>query len=381
MAESNIGRFFKNIVMWLLFALFLLAALGAMFVSFLSGLILFAAACIFVPQVNRAIAEKINYTVTPSARTVVVLVCLGLFVYNTNKAMDADRAEHQAQKALLEQQEAEQAQKEKREYVSANKDAILAEINALVVKQDYAGATALGMKYSNAGSFEIDQTLSKVSAQKTEADKQAKKASMQASLATIKQDDYKALASTYTQLAAIDASYQANADKFTKLYEQKAAADKAQEQAAAEKAQRQRLGLAWNYADGEDSMSGKPVRRAYVSSVNTVDFKFPYSGAQRATLTIRKHPRWGTSVYIAIDKGQFVCGYDSCNVRVRFAKGNAQRISASEPDDHSSNVLFISNTSSFIAQARKSDKVFIEADFYQEGSRVFEFDISGLEWK
>lgn len=56
-------------------------------------------------------------------------------------------------------------------------------------------------------------------------------------------------------------------------------------------------------------------------------------------------------------------------------------MSSSEPDDHSFKLLFIRNASSFIAQARKSDKVYIEADFYQEGRRVFEFDISDLEWK
>lgn len=381
MAESKVGNFFKNVVMWLFFVLFLLVGLGAMFTSFLSGLILLIAACIFVPQINRAIRDKTNFVITPGARTVVALVCAGMFFYTSNKALDAERVQRQANDAQVAQQKAEQAQKEKREYVSANKDAILSEMNGLIAKQDYAGATALGSKYSNAGSFEIDQALAKVAAQKAEADKQAQKASLQASLSKIKPDDVKSLASTYTQLAVIDGSYQVNADKYTKLAEQQAASEKAREQAAADKARRQSMGLSWNYADGEDNMSGKPVRRAYVSSINTVDFKFPYSGTQRATLTIRKHPRWGTSVYVAIDKGQFVCGYDDCDVRVRFSKGNAQRMSASEPDDHSSNILFISNASSFIAQARKSDKVYIEADFYQEGTRVFEFDISDLEWK
>lgn len=128
-------------------------------------------------------------------------------------------------------------------------------------------------------------------------------------------------------------------------------------------------------------MPGKTVSRAYVSSLNAVDFQFPYGGTQRATLTIRKHPRWGRSVYVSIDKGQFVCGYGDCDVHVRFAKGSAQRMSSSELDDHSSNVLFISNTSSFIGQARKSEKVFVEANFYQQGSRVFELDISDLNWK
>lgn len=381
MLDSKVGGFFKAAVMWLFFALFLVIGLGAMFTSFLSGLIMLLAACIFVPQVNRAIKDKVNIIVTPGARTVVALVCFGLFFYSSNKALDANRVQRQAQEALVNQQKAEQAQKEKYEYVAANQDAILAELNAMIARKDYSGATALGGKYSNAGSFEIDQALSKVSAQKADAEKQQRKATLLTSLSNIKQDDYNSLASTYSQLASIDQTHQANADKFSKLAEQYAQEQKAREQAASDKARRQSLGLTWNYADGEDKMSGKPVRQAYVSSINTVDFKFPYGGVQRATLTIRKHPRWGTSVYVAIEKGQFVCGYDDCDVRVRFSNGNAQRMSASEPDDHSSDLLFISNAASFIAQARKSEKVFIEADFYQEGSRVFEFDVSDLEWK
>jgi len=380
-SESKVGSFFKTVAMWLFFALFLAIGLAAMFTSLASGLIMLLAACVFVPQINRTIKEKAGVTVSPGHRAVAAIVCLGFMFYTSSKALDAERSERQAQEAQVAQVKAEQAQKEKHNYVSANKDSILAEMNVLIANQDYLGATALGAKYSNAGSFEIDQAFSKVLFQKTEADKQQKKVSLQASLAKIKQDDYRSLSSTYTQLAAIDSSYQANADKFTKLAEQQAQEAKVREQAAAEKARNRSLGLNWNYADDEDNMSGKPVRRAYVSSISTVDFKFPYRGTQRATLTIRKHPRWGTSVYIAIEKGQFVCGYDGCDVRVRFAKGNAQRMSASEPDDQSSDLLFISNASSFINQARKSDKVYIEADFYQEGSRIFEFDISDLDWK
>jgi hypothetical protein len=33
-----------------------------------------------------------------------------------------------------------------------------------------------------------------------------------------------------------------------------------------------------------------------------------------------------------------------------------------------------------IAGLRKANKVYIEAKFFQEGTRVFEFDVSGLEW-
>ncbi|AZF41687.1 hypothetical protein C4J87_1514 [Pseudomonas sp. R1-43-08] len=381
MADSRVGVFFRTVAMWLLCVIFVIIGLGGMFTNFLAGLIILLGACIFVPQFNRKIKDKVNVTVTPGARAVIAVVCLGLFSYTSSKSLDADRAQHQAQEALANQQKVEQAQKEKREQVVANKDAILVEMHGLIAKQDYSGAIALGNKYSDAGSLEIDQALSQAFIKKVDADKQQLKATVLASLASIKQDDYKGLASTYSKLASIDQAYQTNADKFSKLAEQQAEEQNARGRAISEKARRQSMGLTWNYAEDEDTMSGKPMRRAYVASINTVDFKFPYAGVQRATLTIRKHPRWGTSVYVAIEKGQFVCGYDDCEVRVKFSKGKSQRMSASEPDDHSSDLLFISNASSFIAQARKSDKVYIEANFYQEGSRIFEFDIPDLDWK
>ncbi|MCL6306990.1 hypothetical protein QQL38_09835 [Pseudomonas syringae] len=381
MSKSKVDGFFRAVVMWLLFAVFLIIGLLSMFSSFLSGLIMLLAACVFLPQINRMVKDQANITITSRDRVVVVLVCIGLFLYTLNRAQDADRAERSVQTAIAAQQKAEQDKKEKREYVAANKDAILQEMNSFAAKQDYAGATALGTKYSNAGNFEIDQALSKISVQKAEAEKQQRKATLLASLASTQQNDYAGLAKTYTQLATVDPSYQANAEKYSKLAEQRTQEARAHEQAAAYKARQKSLGLTWNYTDSEDNMSGKPVRRAYVLSTNTVDFDFPYSGVQKATLTIRKHPRWGTSVYISIEKGQFVCGYDDCNVRVRFAKDNAKRVSASAPEDGSSTTLFINNESSFISQARKSDKVYIEAGFYQEGNRIFEFDISDLEWK
>lgn len=376
-SESKVRVFFRNVLMWMLFTAFLIIGLASMFVSFLSGLIMLLAACIFVPQINRTIKDRTNITVTPGGRAIVVIVCFGIFIYTSSKAMEADQVQRTAQEALI----AEQARKENREYVTANENTILTKINDLASKQDYAAAIAFGGKYNNAGSIKIDQAMTKVSAQKGEADKQQRKSSLVASLQSIPKNNFTELASTYTQLAAIDKTYQTDADKYSKLAEQKAQEEKARKTAEAEKAYRQSMGLTWNYSVSEDSMSGKSTRHAYVSSINTVNFKFPYGGAQRATLTIRKHPRWGTSVYISLDKGQFICGYDDCYVRVRFANGKAQRMSASEPSDHSNNLLFISNASSFISQARKSDTVFIEANFYQEGSRVFEFDISDLEWK
>jgi len=133
----------------------------------------------------------------------------------------------------------------------------------------------------------------------------------------------------------------------------------------------------WVYDQREDKMGGT-IHSADILSKNTVSFDFPYQGEQGATLSIRKHPRWGTSVMISIRRGQFVCRSSGCALTVRFDDGKAMRFMASEPSDGSSNLLFFDRDIS--AEIRKSNMLRVEAVFYQEGARVFEFDVGGLVW-
>ena len=156
---------------------------------------------------------------------------------------------------------------------------------------------------------------------------------------------------------------------------------KRKEEAAAEEERRlQQLGLRWNYEESLDKMGRGTIKNATVNSVNEIQFGFPYQGSQRGTLQLRIHPKYGKDVILSIEKGQFLCGIDSCTVAVRFDQGTAQAYSASEAADHRTTVLFLQNYDLFLGNVRKSKKVYIEAQFYQEGARVFEFDIMGLKW-
>ncbi len=133
----------------------------------------------------------------------------------------------------------------------------------------------------------------------------------------------------------------------------------------------------WLYSHPIDSMTDKEVHRASVLSTNTVNFDFPYSGAQHATLSLRTHPRYGKDLIFQIQKGQILCSsYDGCLVQVRFDDGKIQKFRASEPADHSSDTLFIRNYHGFVGKMLKSKLVRITVDVYQEGNRVFEFDVS-----
>ncbi len=158
-------------------------------------------------------------------------------------------------------------------------------------------------------------------------------------------------------------------------------------QAASEKAEAEfrnaaKTGTAgpWRYTIDEDKMGSGAVKLVTTRSTNVFEFNFPYGGKQRATLALRAHPRRGRDVMLSIEKGQLLCALDDCSVLVRFGDGKPQRFTASGASDRSSEVLFIGDHDTFAANLKKVRTLRIEAQVYQAGGQVFEFDVAGLAW-
>ena len=98
---------------------------------------------------------------------------------------------------------------------------------------------------------------------------------------------------------------------------------------------------------------------------------------ERATLILRKHPRWGKHVILYIEEGLFTCG-SYCRVLVRFDKGRARSyryVKASV-----GNQIFIQGYNRFVSRLKRAKKLYIEAYFYREGARVLEFNVQGLDF-
>lgn len=134
----------------------------------------------------------------------------------------------------------------------------------------------------------------------------------------------------------------------------------------------------WTYSENEDKMTSKKTYFAMIDSPTDLNFSFPYEGSS-AGITLRKK-RGDTDIILQVTKGQFVTPYDGTTIRARFDEEPAGTYSCSEPSDHSSNVLFIQNENKFITKLKKHKKLIIEAEFYHEGLKQIEFDISGLKW-
>lgn len=139
-------------------------------------------------------------------------------------------------------------------------------------------------------------------------------------------------------------------------------------------------GSQWYYSQDNDEMGKGKTYQALVYSTNMVEFGFPYAGKQYGTLGLRIHPRYGKDIIFKIERGQLLCrSYDGCNVLVRFDDEPSINFSASSAADNSTETIFIQNYSKFIDKLSRAKKVRISVNVYQEGSPVFEFDVSGFD--
>jgi hypothetical protein len=136
----------------------------------------------------------------------------------------------------------------------------------------------------------------------------------------------------------------------------------------------------WEYRSEEDKMTSKTSYFASIDSKNKLNFDFPYNGGSFGRLTIRKK-RGETNVFLQISKGQFKGTFDGGTVRIRFDNNPPKRYSFLEASDGSSDILFLQSEREIIKRMKASNSMLIEAEFYNEGNRLLEFDIAGLRWE
>ena len=147
----------------------------------------------------------------------------------------------------------------------------------------------------------------------------------------------------------------------------------------------ERARVKWYYDTSEDQMGRGEQSSAETTSLDTVNFGFPYSGEQHATLRLQKHLTYGRDVILKIERGQFMTSSSDYGqqrrIAVRFDDGPIQYFTLRPAADGRANLAFVSGYDRFVSKLRKAKSVTIEAPFFQEGTRVFEFDVHGLEWK
>lgn len=383
--ESRATTVAVNVVAWFFGLLFLLFFLTSIWSYPLASLPALAGVALLIPPIYQRAQSilKIDLGLQWKVIGAVVLFICYMMIYSTAVSNES------VERSKLAERQAEQASQAEREqtvqYLKSNKAAIQAEAYKLLAQGKVDEAVHAVRKYQGLGDPDIDAIFAKAELKNKAIANEAKKTKLLESLPALKADSIPERVRIYEQLATLapeNADYKKQATELKAQIAQAAANKKAEEDAAALKAYQREMGLVWRYGTHKDEMTQKEILTAEIDSTNMLSFGFPYAGSQRATLELRKHPRWGLDVILQVERGQFLCNsYDGCSVNVRFGNGKPQRFAATEPSDNSTTYIFISDYSKFMSQLRKVNEVVIEASFYQAGNQSMKFSTQDLDWK
>lgn len=137
----------------------------------------------------------------------------------------------------------------------------------------------------------------------------------------------------------------------------------------------------WEYDTSQDKMRGTTTKFAFLESRNLVSLDFPYQPGTKMTIMLRrKLSSKNDEVILRVDKGQVPCHFDGCSVAVKFGDGKVQTFYGNGPESHSSDMIFLSSSASFIKSIKAGKPLIIEVKFFQAGPKQFEFDTVGLKW-
>lgn len=134
----------------------------------------------------------------------------------------------------------------------------------------------------------------------------------------------------------------------------------------------------WKYTEEEDKIHNAKIKLAQTTSINTLNFKFPYSGQQHSHIFIRKNSDGSKDAMIVIEKGQLLVSVLGGKALVRFDDEVAEEFQLVAPADHSTTKAFVKYSDVFIKKIMKSKNVYIQTDIYQEGNPTMEFNVEGL---
>ena len=143
---------------------------------------------------------------------------------------------------------------------------------------------------------------------------------------------------------------------------------------------RRQEGTEWT-ADESEAPMGRGTRETVtIQSDNEFELDSPYSGQQRATLILRKDPKYGHDVILRIERGQIVTGVEGTSIRVRFGNDPEQTFDASPSADYDSSVMFIRGYDRFLRGIKHSHMVSIEVPLYVAGEKVMTFKWDKFPW-
>jgi hypothetical protein len=137
----------------------------------------------------------------------------------------------------------------------------------------------------------------------------------------------------------------------------------------------------WSYNDQTDKLTGTITHSAIVVAKDFLDLKFPKNGGNNMVALFLREKRGKTSVQLFVSKDQFNTDNEGQTINVRFDSSKMESYKCDKPDDGATTSLFIVDKKKFIENLKKSKTLVIEAEFYENGNQIMEFNVAGLIWK
>ncbi len=134
----------------------------------------------------------------------------------------------------------------------------------------------------------------------------------------------------------------------------------------------------WIYEKVTQDADQKELSTATVRSRNSIRLLSPYAGVNHGLIMIRMFKGGEPEVLFAVDKGQF---YTGDKIRVKIDGGDAVWIVVDKPGDRRSDLLFIHDPQGFIRQIKSAKELKIAAQLSQNGEKIFDFNVDGLDLK
>lgn len=137
----------------------------------------------------------------------------------------------------------------------------------------------------------------------------------------------------------------------------------------------------WRCNSSLDELRGTKTKYAINESWNKHDFRFPYSGGTKLSISLRSG---GISNAIMFrlngkNKGQMLCT-TGCKAHVKFDDQKPITYNLTRPADYSHDTAFIKSKTGFLKRLKASKQVIIEMSFYKEGRRQFKFNTKDLDF-
>lgn len=194
-----------------------------------------------------------------------IIIIAAIFSDNDKNDSESPRYSEKKKEAITVQQ-----RDRDKDYFSQHKKEILEKLQKLLKDGKYLEARNLSKKYLFLEDANITQLYKK-------ADDNYKILRIKQILAQLKKipaSNYAKNKGLYQELRSLDPSNKAYKKKFE--YYSKKLDDQQQYKRLV------REGLAWNYETSKDHMTEKLIKRAFVRSMNTVNFNFPYGGGAKS---------------------------------------------------------------------------------------------------